>query len=204
MNNPYANFAGMVIISGGIVRNLTIGSGSYFRTRYTCGSVVSANNGGQVINCHSAATIEAIVPSVASWIDSSYGGVVANNRGDNGDSYVVGCSFSGKITADLQSRGQKTFLGGVVGSSWTTGNGNDVQVIGCLSSGEVTLKNSPASAQTHVGGIVGSCYKNQSVGHVCVLVGWKHRGHLAESLPQHHLLVGVGGKWHRHRLGNRH
>ena len=160
VNNPYANFAGMVIISGGIVRNLTIGSGSYFRTRYTCGSVVSANNGGQVINCHSAATIEAIVPSVADWIDSSYGGVVANNRGDNGDSYVVGCSFSGKITADLQSRGQKTFLGGVVGSSWTTGNGNDVQVIGCLSSGEVTLKNSPASAQTHVGGIVGSCYKN--------------------------------------------
>ena len=160
VNNPYANYAGMVIISRGIVRNLTIGSGSYFRTRYTCGSVVSANDGGQVINCHSAATIEAIVPSVASWIDSSYGGVVANNRGNYGDSYVVGCSFSGKITADLQSRGQKTFLGGVVGSSWTTGNGNDVQVIGCLSSGEVTLKNSPASAQTHVGGIVGSCYKN--------------------------------------------
>lgn len=158
VNNPYANYAGMVIISRGIVRNLTIGSGSYFRTRYTCGSVVSANDGGQVINCHSAATIEAIVPSVASWIDSSYGGVVANNRGYN--SYVVGCSFSGKITADLQSRGQKTFLGGVVGSSWTTGYGNDVQVIGCLSSGEVTLKNSPASAQTHVGGIVGSCYKN--------------------------------------------
>ena len=158
VNNPYANYAGMVIISCGIVRNLTIGSGSYFRTRYTCGSVVSANDGGQVINCHSAATIEAIVPSVASWIDSSYGGVVANNRGYN--SYVVGCSFSGKITADLQSRGQKTFLGGVVGSSWTTGYGNDVQVIGCLSSGEVTLKNSPASAQTHVGGIVGSCYKN--------------------------------------------
>lgn len=160
VNNPYANYAGMVIISRGIVRNLTIGSGSYFRTRYTCGSVVSANDGGQVINCHSAATIEAIVPSVASWIDASYGGVVANNRGNYGDSYVVGCSFSGKITADLQSRGQKTFLGGVVGSSWTTGNGNDVQVIGCLSSGEVTLKNSPASAQTHVGGIVGSCYKN--------------------------------------------
>ena len=160
VNNPYANYAGMVIISRGIVRNLTIGSGSYFRTRYTCGSVVSANDGGQVINCHSAATIEAIVPSVASWIDASYGGVVANNRGNYGDSYVVGCSFSGKITADLQSRGQKTFLGGVVGSSWTTGNGNDVQVIGCLSSGEVTLKNSPASAQTHVGGIVGSCNKN--------------------------------------------
>lgn len=160
VNNPYANYAGMVIISRGIVRNLTIGSGSYFRTRYTCGSVVSANDGGQVINCHSAATIEAIVPSVASWIDASYGGVVANNRGNYGDSYVVGCSFSGKITADLQSRGQKTFLGGVVGSSWTTGYGNDVQVIGCLSSGEVTLKNSPASAQTHVGGIVGSCYKN--------------------------------------------
>ena len=160
VNNPYANYAGMVIISRGIVRNLTIGSGSYFRTRYTCGSVVSANDGGQVINCHSAATIEAIVPSVASWIDSSYGGVVANNRGNYGDSYVVGCSFSGKITADLQNRGQKTFLGGVVGSSWTTGNGNDVQVIGCLSSGEVTLKNSPASAQTHVGGIVGSCNKN--------------------------------------------
>lgn len=158
VNNPYANYAGMVIISRGIVRNLTIGSGSYFRTRYTCGSVVSANDGGQVINCHSAATIEAIVPSAASWIDASYGGVVANNRGYN--SYVVGCSFSGKITADLQSRGQKTFLGGVVGSSWTTGYGNDVQVIGCLSSGEVTLKNSPASAQTHVGGIVGSCYKN--------------------------------------------
>lgn len=160
VNNPYANYAGMVIISRGIVRNLTIGSGSYFRTRYTCGSVVSANDGGQVINCHSAATIEAIVPSVASWIDASYGGVVANNRGNYGDSYVVGCSFSGKITADLQSRGQKTFLGGVVGSSWTTGYGNDVQVIGCLSSGEVTLKNSPASAQTHVGGIVGSCNKN--------------------------------------------
>jgi hypothetical protein len=85
---------------------------------------------------------------------------VANNRGDDGNSYVIGCSFSGQLTADAGSITESIFVGGVVGSSWTTGNGNDVQVIGCLSSGEVTLKNSPASAQTHVGGIVGSCYKN--------------------------------------------
>ena len=160
VNTFSSNFAAMIVTLSGTVQNLTIGSGSYFHAKYWSASVTTNVNGGKVINCHSAATVNLTLTTAASWGDGSIGGIVANNRGDDGNSYVIGCSFSGQLTADAGSITESIFVGGVVGSSWTTGNGNDVQVIGCLSSGEVTLKNSPASAQTHVGGIVGSCYKN--------------------------------------------
>ena len=160
VNTHSDNFAAMIVTLSGTVQNLTIGSGSYFHAKHWAASVTTNNNGGKVINCHSAATVALTLTQAVSWGDGSIGGVVANNRGDDGNSYVIGCSFSGQLTADAGSITESIFVGGVVGSSWTTGNGNDVQVIGCLSSGEVTLKNSPASAQTHVGGIVGSCYKN--------------------------------------------
>lgn len=160
VNTPSENFAAMIVTLSGTVQNLTIGSSSSFCAKHWAASVTTNNNGGKVINCHSAATVALTLTQAVSWGDGSIGGVVANNRGDDGNSYVIGCSFSGQLTADAGSITESIFVGGVVGSSWTTGNGNDVQVIGCLSSGEVTLKNSPASAQTHVGGIVGSCYKN--------------------------------------------
>ena len=160
VNTHSDNFAAMIVTLSGTVQNLTIGSGSYFHAKHWAASVTTNNNGGKVINCHSAATVALTLTQAVSWGDGSIGGIVANNRGDDGKSYVIGCSFSGQLTADAGSITESIFVGGVVGSSWTTGNGNDVQVIGCLSSGEVTLKNSPASAQTHVGGIVGSCYKN--------------------------------------------
>lgn len=160
VNTPSENFAAMIVTLSGTVQNLTIGSSSSFCAKHWAASVTTNNNGGKVINCHSAATVALTLTQAVSWGDGSIGGVVANNRGDDGNSYVIGCSFSGQLTADAGSITESIFVGGVVGSSWTMGNGNDVQVIGCLSSGEVTLKNSPASAQTHVGGIVGSCYKN--------------------------------------------
>ena len=160
VNTPSENFAAMIVTLSGTVQNLTIGSSSSFCAKHWAASVTTNNNGGKVINCHSAATVALTLTQAVSWGDGSIGGIVANNRGDDGKSSVIGCSFSGQLTADAGSIPESIFVGGVVGSSWTTGNGNDVQVIGCLSSGEVTLKNSPASAQTHVGGIVGSCYKN--------------------------------------------
>ena len=84
----------------GTVQNLTIGSGSYFHAKHWAASVTTNNNGGKVINCHSAATVALTLTQAADWGDGSIGGIVANNRGDDGNSYVIGCSFSGQLTAD--------------------------------------------------------------------------------------------------------
>ena len=130
VNTSSSNFAAMIVTLSGTVQNLTIGSGSYFHAKYWSASVTTNVNGGKVINCHSAATVNLTLTTAASWGDGSIGGIVANNRGDDGNSYVIGCSFSGQLTADAGSIKESIFVGGVVGSSWTTGNGNQVQVVG--------------------------------------------------------------------------
>ena len=154
--------AAMIVTLSGTVQNLTIGSGSYFHAKYWSASVTTNVNGGKVINCHSAATVNLTLTTAASWGDGSIGGIVANNRGDDGNSYVIGCSFSGQLTADAGSIKESIFVGGVVGSSWTTGNGNQVHVVGCSNTGSLTFKNAGSTTESHVGGVVGSSYKNGS------------------------------------------
>ena len=160
VNTSSSNFAAMIVTLSGTVQNLTIGSGSYFHAKYWSASVTTNVNGGKVINCHSAATVNLTLTTAASWGDGSIGGIVANNRGDDGNSYVIGCSFSGQLTADAGSIKESIFVGGVVGSSWTTGNGNQVQVVGCVNSGGMIFRNAGSTTTSRVGGVVGSSYKN--------------------------------------------
>lgn len=157
-------YAAMVVSLRGTIQNLTIGSGSHFNARYQASSVTVDNNGGRVINCHSAAKVEGKLESVDSRLDFSIGGIVSNNwySNANGESYVVGCSFSGQVIADANNQNEAFFVGGVVGNSWTTGNGNQVHVVGCSNTGSVKLMNAGSTTESHVGGIVGSSYKNGS------------------------------------------
>ena len=152
VNNPddlYCYYAAMVVSLDGTIQNLTIGSGSHFYALYQASSVTVNNDGGRVINCHSAAKVEGKLVSVDSRLNFSIGGIVANNLGDNGKSYVVGCSFSGQVIADANNQNEAFFVGGVVGSSWTTGNGNQVHVVGCSNTGSVKLMNAGSTTESH-------------------------------------------------------
>ena len=162
VNTHSDNFAAMIVTLSGTVQNLTIGSGSYFHAKHWAASVTTNNNGGKVINCHSAATVALTLTQAVSWGDGSIGGIVANNRGDDGNSYVIGCSFSGQLTADAGSITESIFVGGVVGSSWTMGNGNRVQVVGCVNTGGMIFRNAGSTTTSRVGGVVGSNYRNGS------------------------------------------
>ena len=162
VNTPSENFAAMIVTLSGTVQNLTIGSNSSFHAKHWAASVTTNNNGGKVINCHSAATVALTLTQAVSWGDGSIGGIVANNRGDDGNSYVIGCSFSGQLTADAGSITESIFVGGVVGSSWTTGNGNQVQVVGCVNTGGMIFRNAGSTTTSRVGGVVGSNYRNGS------------------------------------------
>lgn len=178
VNEPNSYRASMVVAlgEGGTIRNLTIGSGSHFSSRYYASSLVVDNNGGKVINCHSAATVEGLLISGISGMDFSVGGVVANNcSGDGGKSYVIGCSFSGQVIADANNLEEDFFVGGVVGSSWTAaGDGsNRAHVVGCINTGGVTFKNAGSTTVSHVGGVVGSNYQKHGLAVVtgCVMTG---------------------------------
>lgn len=162
VNTFSSNFAAMIVTLSGTVQNLTIGSSSSFCAKHWAASVTTNNNGGKVINCHSAATVALTLTQAVSWGDGSIGGVVANNRGDDGNSYVIGCSFSGLLTADACSITESIFVGGVVGSSWTMGNGNQVQVVGCVNTGGMIFRNAGSTTTSRVGGVVGSNYRNGS------------------------------------------
>lgn len=175
VNTPSENFAAMIVTLSGTVQNLTIGSSSSFCAKHWAASVTTNNNGGKVINCHSAATVNLTLTTAASWGDGSIGGVVANNRGDDGNSYVIGCSFSGQVIADANNLEEDFFVGGVVGSNWTTpgNNRNRTHVVGCINTGGVTFKNAGSSTVSHVGGVVGSNYQNygRTVVTGCVMAG---------------------------------
>lgn len=176
--NAYHSSMVVALGVGGSIKNLTIGSGSHFRSKYLASSVVVNNNGGKVINCHSAATVEGIFLSGVSGMDFSVGGVVANNWSDDGkNSYVIGCSFSGQVIVNAgDSNGYRDFfVGGVVASSWTTAgnNSNRAHVVGCINTGDVTFQSAGSSTVSHVGGVVGSNYQNHGLAVVtgCVMTG---------------------------------
>ena len=178
VNEPSSYRASMVVAlgEGGTIRNLTIGSGSYFSSRYYASSLVVDNNGGKVINCHSAATVEGKITSVRTGVDFSVGGVVANNWSDDGkNSYVIGCSFSGQVIADANNLEEYFFVGGVVANSGTAvgNNSNRAHVVGCINTGGVTFQSAGSSTVSHVGGVVGSNYQNHGLAVVtgCVMTG---------------------------------
>ena len=205
---------------GGSIKNLTIGSGSHFRSCYLASSVVVNNNGGKVINCHSAATVEGIFLSGVSGMDFSVGGVVANNWSDDGkNSYVIGCSFSGQVIVNAgNSNGYRDFfVGGVVASSWTTAgnNSNRAHVVGCINTGGVTFQSAGSSTVSHVGGVVGSNYQNHGLAVVtgCVMTGKMTFSNVEKRQPWYSAFdatVGeiqirrfIRGGRHRHHLGDR-
>lgn len=150
------NKAAMVITLSGTIRNLNIGGGSEFVADFSAGSFAVNNNGGKIINCHSAAYV---VVEMWEQDDLAVGGIVANNGGDNGDSYVIGCSFSGNADFNLNyiEKEVTVYNGGIVGRNQTSGTGTAAHVVGCVSTGGkfIYMRNTETYI-LRVGGVVGS------------------------------------------------
>lgn len=157
------NKAAMVITLSGTIRNLNIGGDSKFVADFSAGSFAVNNNGGKIINCHSAAYVVVEMweqDASADWIDDvAVGGIVANNGGDNGDSYVIGCSFSDNADCQLNyiEKEVTAYNGGIVGRNQTSGTGTAAHVVGCVSTGgKFIYINNTESYILRVGGVVGS------------------------------------------------
>ena len=157
------NKAAMVITLSGTIRNLNIGGGSEFVADFSAGSFAVNNNGGKIINCHSAAYVMVQMweqDASADWIDDvAVGGIVANNGGDNGDSYVIGCSFSEYAACEIHYiEKEVTFYnGGIVGRNQTSGTGTAAHVVGCVSTGgKFIYIDNTETYILRVGGVVGS------------------------------------------------
>ena len=157
------NKAAMVITLSGTIRNLNIGGGSEFTADFSAGSFAVNNNGGKIINCHSAAYLYINTyeqDALADWIDDvAVGGIVANNGGDNGDSYVIGCSFSDYADCQINyiEKEVTVYNGGIVGRNQTSGTGTAAHVVGCISTGGKFIY--IRDTETYIlrmGGVVGS------------------------------------------------
>ena len=119
-------------------------------------SIAARNYDGKVINCHSAAKVEGILRAVTE-LDFNVAGIVSVNRCYTGNSYVIGCSFSGQLIADANQMSEFIYIGGVVATNTSSsGNGYEAHVVGCASSGSVLMKNANSFAAIRVGGVVGS------------------------------------------------
>ena len=120
-------------------------------------SIAARNNDGKVINCHSAAKVEGRLLRAVTELDFSVAGIVGVNRCYTGNSYVIGCSFSGQLIADANQMYEFIYIGGVVATNTSSsGNGYEAHVVGCASSGSVLMKNANSFAAIRVGGVVGS------------------------------------------------
>ena len=139
---------------GGCVRNLTIGSGSSFKASSRVASIVSGCYDAQIVNCHSFATLEGdllyhfIVPSVI-------GGIVAFCMPYNA-CYIMGCSFSGNITATPTEQDPYTFYyGGICGQNYPGSSSSTTHIVGCVNDGTMVLKGMDDKTTNYVGGILG-------------------------------------------------
>ena len=139
---------------GGCVRNLTIGSGSSFKASSRVASIVSGCYDAQIVNCHSFATLEGdllyhfIVPSVI-------GGIVAFCMPYNA-CYIMGCSFSGNITATPTEQDPYTFYyGGICGQNNPGSSSSTTHIVGCVNDGTMVLKGMDDKTTNYVGGILG-------------------------------------------------
>ena len=153
-NDLYAK-AGLFGCSSGIIKNLTIGENSNFEATAdysTVGSIVATmgviDTHGQIINCHSKATLK------NESLSSEIGGIVGiASAYQNYSHLLIGCSFSGNITASSH------IAGGIVGqvmNNQTVDHGNDLlysfYMIGCYSTGKINIS---SSRRISLGGIVG-------------------------------------------------
>ena len=159
VDDPNEYYATMVVALGvgGTIQNLTIGNGSHFMGSSYASSIAARNNDGKVINCHSAAKVEGRLLRAVTELDFNVAGIVSVNRCYTGNSYVIGCSFSGQLIADANQMYEFINIGGVVATNISSsGNGYEAHVVGCASSGSVLMKNANSFAEIRVGGVVGS------------------------------------------------
>lgn len=153
-NDLYAE-VGLFGWSSGIIKNLTIGENSNFEATAdysVVGSIVATmgeiDTHGQIINCHSKATLK------NESLSSEIGGIVGiASAYQNYSHLLIGCSFSGNITASSH------IAGGIVGqvmNNQTVDHGNDLlysfYMIGCYSTGKINIS---SSRRISLGGIVG-------------------------------------------------
>ena len=144
------------------VRNLTIGSGSSFKSISAVASIAVTCFDSRIINCHSAATLEGDFYYRQIFSEHGLiGGIVTGCRGYDA-SYLIGCSFSGKMTATTTTQEALSIhMGGICGwcindySSYS-GSAGTMHIVGCANYGEMVLKDISGSTLSHVGGIVGS------------------------------------------------
>ena len=158
VDDPNEYYATMVVALGvgGTIQNLSIGNGSHFMGSSYASSIAARNYDGKVINCHSAAKVEGILRAVTE-LDFNVAGIVSVNRCYTGNSYVIGCSFSGQLIADANLMYEYINIGGVVATNISSsGNGYEAHVVGCASSGSVLMKNANSFVAIRVGGVVGS------------------------------------------------
>ena len=159
VDDPNEYYATMVVALGvgGTIQNLSIGNGSHFMGSSYASSIAARNNDGKVINCHSAAKVEGRLLRAVTELDFNVAGIVSVNRCYTGNSYVIGCSFSGQLIADANQMSEFIYIGGVVATNTSSsGNGYEAHVVGCASSGSVLMKNANSFAAIRVGGVVGS------------------------------------------------
>ena len=159
VDDPNEYYATMVVALGvgGTIQNLSIGNGSHFMGSSYASSIAARNYDGKVINCHSAAKVEGRLLRAATELDFNVAGIVGVNRCYTGNSYVIGCSFSGQLIADANQMYEFIYIGGVVATNTSSsGNGYEAHVVGCASSGSVLMKNANSFAAIRVGGVVGS------------------------------------------------
>ena len=159
VDDPNEYYATMVVALGvgGTIQNLSIGNGSHFMGSSYTSSIAARNYDGKVINCHSAAKVEGRLLRAVTELDFSVAGIVGVNRCYTGNSYVIGCSFSGQLIADANQMYEFIYIGGVVATNTSSsGNGYEAHVVGCASSGSVLMKNANSFAAIRVGGVVGS------------------------------------------------
>lgn len=160
-SNDFNDKVSLFSWSSGIIKNLTIGENSYFEVTHdgcTMGSIVSSmgevDTHGQIINCHSKATLK-------STSNSSIGGIVGDaSTYQNYSHLLIGCSFSGNITGSSATHS----VGGIVGdasNNQPVDHGNDLlyslYMIGCYSTGKINIS---CNQYSSLGGIVGhaTCY----------------------------------------------
>ncbi len=159
VDDPNEYYATMVVALGvgGTIQNLSIGNGSHFMGSSYASSIAARNNDGKVINCHSAAKVEGRLLRAVTELDFNVAGIVSVNRCYTGNSYVIGCSFSGQLIADANLMYEYINIGGVVATNISSsGNGYEAHVVGCASSGSVLMKNANSFVAIRVGGVVGS------------------------------------------------
>ena len=139
--------------SAGIIQNLTIGENSIFECErgVYVGSIVgrmaSKGSHGQIINCHSKATLK-------NTRNIAIGGIVGYaSTYQNYSHLLIGCSFSGNITTPCEAGG----IVGTVSNNQTVDYGNDLlfhfYMVGCYSTGKINVQS--GSEADAVGGIIG-------------------------------------------------